>query len=225
VNVERLFDVDDRVALITGAASGLGFAMAEVLGINGAQLIMVDKDAAMLAGASERLRGAGVRCDAIVLDVTDAAAVKLEIAGALERHRRLDIAILNAGISLGQGFDTVAGQIENVPLEIWEKLLDVNLTGAFLTLRAVAPIMKQAALELAPFGVLVNGIAPGPFATQIGGGRINSPDAKAKFAAMSPLRRVANADEIKGVTLLLASGACSFMTGAVLPVDGGMCAQ
>jgi len=209
------------------------------------------------------LRGIGVRCDAIVLDVTDAAAVKLEIAGAFERHRRLDIAILNAGISVGQGFDVVAGQIENVSLQTWEKLLEVNLTGAFLTLRAVAPIMKaqrkgnvivvssmagirsqpsigygyiaskaavaaltkQAALELAPFGVLVNGIAPGPFATQIGGGRINSPDGNAKFAAMSPLRRVANADEIKGVTLLLASDACSFMTGTILPVDGGMCAQ
>jgi NAD(P)-dependent dehydrogenase (short-subunit alcohol dehydrogenase family) len=263
MKLDRLFDVTDRIALITGGASGLGFAMAEALGINGAKLVLIDKNEAALADACRRLEERAVRCEGVHLDVTDAQAVRREVLAIHQRHARIDIAILNAGISLGPGFDAPAGQLENVPLDTWNKLLDVNLTGAFVMLQAVSPLMKaqrsgrviivssmagvrsqpsigygyiaskagvvaltrQAALELAPFGVHINGIAPGPFSTQIGGGRINSPEGASRFAEMSPLRRVARPHEIQGVAMLLASDACSFMTGTVIPVDGGMCAQ
>jgi NAD(P)-dependent dehydrogenase (short-subunit alcohol dehydrogenase family) len=258
----ELFNVTGQVALVTGAASGLGLSMSEVLGANGARVIMIDVDETRLASSVGRLQELGVQAEGVVLDVSDAEAVKRVIGEISQRHSRLDIAMLNAGISGGPGFDVPAGQIENVHASGWGKVLDVNLSGTFFTLQTVAGIMKkqrsgrivvtssmagirsqpsigysyiaskaavaalirQTALELAPFDVQINGIAPGPFSTQIGEGRINSPEVAQHFAAMTPLNRVASAEEIKGVTMFLSSRASSFMTGAVVPVDGGMSA-
>jgi NAD(P)-dependent dehydrogenase (short-subunit alcohol dehydrogenase family) len=262
VKTQQLFDVAGRVALVTGAAGGLGFAMAEVLADNGAHVVMTDIDTDRMATAAQRLLDAGLRVETIALDVTRAVSVAAAVDEVVDRHGRLDIAIVNAGVSIGPGFTAPEGQIENVRVGDWQRVLDVNLSGAFCTLQAVTALMKrqaagriivigsmagmrsqpsigyayvaskaaitavtrQAALEMAPFGVAVNGIAPGPFSTQIAGGRINHPDVAPRFAAMNPLNRVASASEIQGATLLLASDAGSFMTGAILAVDGGMSA-
>jgi NAD(P)-dependent dehydrogenase (short-subunit alcohol dehydrogenase family) len=87
---------------------------------------------------------------------------------------------------------------------------------------ALNNIVRQAALELARHNVRVNAIAPGPFLTNIGGGRLHrEPDVVKKFTDMVPLGRLGNTDEIKGLALLLASPAGSFITGAVIPIDGG----
>ncbi|MQA10765.1 MAG: SDR family oxidoreductase [Pseudonocardiaceae bacterium] len=93
------------------------------------------------------------------------------------------------------------------------------------TKAAVVNLMKQAALELAPYGVTVNAIAPGPFRTNIGGDGGPSPDVEARWAETVPLGRMANPRELYGLALLLASPASSFMTGAVYPVDGGALAR
>ncbi len=90
------------------------------------------------------------------------------------------------------------------------------------TKAAVNNLVRQAALELAPYNVLVNAIAPGPFLTNIAGGRLHrEPETVQKFADMVPLGRIARPDELKGLALLLASPASSFITGAVIPIDGG----
>lgn len=90
------------------------------------------------------------------------------------------------------------------------------------TKAAVANLVRQAAIELGPFNVLVNAIAPGPFRTNIAGGRMHSDrEVERVFAKSCPLGRVAEPDEIKGLALLLASPAASYMTGAVIPIDGG----
>jgi NAD(P)-dependent dehydrogenase (short-subunit alcohol dehydrogenase family) len=87
---------------------------------------------------------------------------------------------------------------------------------------AVANIARQAAVELAPFNIRVNAIAPGPFMTNIAGGRMKTqPEVVKIFANLSPMGRVADPNEIKGLALLLASPAGSYMTGAVIPIDGG----
>jgi len=88
----------------------------------------------------------------------------------------------------------------------------------------VAHLVKLVAAELGPFNVRVNGIAPGPFVTNIAGGRMRDPEAQAKFVATVPLGRVAQVDEIKGLALFLASGASSYITGAIIPIDGGTAA-
>jgi NAD(P)-dependent dehydrogenase (short-subunit alcohol dehydrogenase family) len=91
---------------------------------------------------------------------------------------------------------------------------------------AVNNIVRHAAVELAPHNVRVNAIAPGPFRTNIAGGRLHrEPEVVKKFAAMVPLGRIGEPDEIKGLALLLASPAGRFITGAVIAIDGGTTAK
>lgn len=258
-----LFDVSGRVALVTGAAGGLGLAMAEVLAVNGALVGMADVDVDRLNVATQGLVDAGHQAEALPLDVTQPEAIVATVEGLCARHGRLDIAIVNAGVSIGPGFTVTEGEVDRIRLADWQRVLDVNLTGAFATLQAATAAMKrqrsgrivvigsmagmrsqpsigyayiaskaaitavtrQTALEMAPYGVAVNGIAPGPFSTQIAGGRINHPEVAPIFAAMSPMHRIGNSAEIQGAVMLLCSGAGSFMTGAILSVDGGMSAQ
>jgi NAD(P)-dependent dehydrogenase (short-subunit alcohol dehydrogenase family) len=89
------------------------------------------------------------------------------------------------------------------------------------TKAAVVNLVRQAAMDLARYNVLINGIAPGPFRTNIGGGRMQDSATEAAFAESLPLGRIGSPEEIKGAALLLASQASSFMTGAIIPVDGG----
>lgn len=256
----ELFDVAGRVAFITGAASGLGLAMAEILAENGARVAMADVDAESLRRETQRLKQAGHAAEPVVLDVADLERLRAAIDETAKRHGRLDAVFANAGISAGPGYQTEVGRIENVSLDAWERVLRVNLTSVFVTMQAAAAHMKaqkngrivvtssiggmqseplvgyayaatkaainnlvrQAAMELAPYNVLVNAIAPGPFLTNIAGGRLHREPAVVKmFESMVPLGRLGGVDEIKGLTLFLASQASSFLTGAVIPIDGG----
>lgn len=251
----RLFDVKGHVAMVTGAASGLGLAMAEVMAGSGATVVMVDIDRTGLAEAERGLAEAGRRIETAVLDVADREAVERCIAETARRHGRLDAVFANAGISAGPDARALA-----TAWTTWDQVLAINLTGVFATIRAAAAVMKpqragrivvtasvaglrgepmvgyayaatkaavanlvrQAAIELGPFNVLVNAIAPGPFRTNIAGGRMHTDrDAERAFAEACPLGRVAEPDEIKGLALLLASPAASYITGAVIPIDGG----
>lgn len=90
---------------------------------------------------------------------------------------------------------------------------------------AVNNLVRQAAVELAPFNVLVNAIAPGPFATGINGGRLRLPESAERMRSYIPLGRIAQPQEIQGLALLLASPASSYMTGAIIPIDGGASAR
>ena len=259
-----MFDVGGQLALVTGAASGLGLAMAEVLLEAGATVVMVDHDAPTLDRATQRLRESGFSAvHNRLVDVSQEEAVDAlfdEVAASLGAP---DIVFANAGISAGRGFVVETGQLQNVRLDDWQRVLDINLSGVMLTLRAAARLMKplgrgriivtasiaglraeslsgyayvtskaavinlvrQAAVELAPHGVLVNAIAPGPFATEINGGRLKLPESAERMSTYIPLGRIAAVDEIKGIALLLASSASSYITGAVIPVDGGASAR
>jgi NAD(P)-dependent dehydrogenase (short-subunit alcohol dehydrogenase family) len=89
------------------------------------------------------------------------------------------------------------------------------------TKAAVANLVRQAARELAPHNVMVNAIAPGPFLTSLGSGRLFDPKTNEAFIDLVPLRRIAHVGEMKGLALLLGSDASSFITGTVIPIDGG----
>jgi NAD(P)-dependent dehydrogenase (short-subunit alcohol dehydrogenase family) len=255
-----LFDVRDARVLVTGAASGLGSAIAEVMSDEGALVTLADVDAPRLELLAERLaeRGGVVRCAHV--DVADAAQVDAAVAGVVAEHGGLDVAFANAGISLEPGIGDPGGGLAAVNREAWERVLAVNLDGVMATIRAAAAPMReqgsgrivvtastaglrtdpmvgysyaatkaavigaarQAALELAPDGVLVNVIAPGPIrGTRIGGDAPATPELEQAWADTVALGRMGEPEDIKGVALLLASPASRWMTGAVIPVDGG----
>lgn len=255
----RLFDVSGKRVVVTGAASGLGFAMAEAMAESGAVVMLNDVNPETLDQSASVLSQRGLRVSAYRADVSDHAQVRALFQEAVTTLGGVDVAFINAGIGAGKNFRDPAGRLEAFSREDWDKVMRLNLDGAFASLQASAGIMKrqragsivvtastaglraepmvgyaylaakaalinlvrQAALELAPYGVRANAIAPGPFRTNIGGPRPRPPQVEALFTNSIPLRRWGEPEEVKGIALLLASPAASFMTGGVYAVDGG----
>ena len=262
--MSKIFNLNGRVAFVTGAASGLGFAMAEAFAEESAFVVLADIDAPGLERAVGRLTQAGLKAEGVSLDVREPARIRETIESAAAKHGRLDIVVANAGISGGPPFSEPAGQIENIDLATWDNVVRINQTGVFATMQAAARVMKPrksgriivtcsisgmrtgaisgysyaatkaavvhlvhlAAVELAPHNIMVNGVAPGPFLTNIAGGRLRREPERAAFMASTvPMKRMADPAEIKGLALLLASDASSYLTGTVIPIDGGATAM
>jgi NAD(P)-dependent dehydrogenase (short-subunit alcohol dehydrogenase family) len=265
--LNRLFGVRDLSVVVTGAASGLGFAMAEVLAECGARVTLADIDETRLAASTKRLADAGCRARSFVVDVRDESSVDALIDDVVATEGRVDVVFANAGLASVPGFRVDDGQtLDTVERSDWDRVLSVNLNGVMFTMRAAAAAMKRqgsgrivvtasnaglrpeplvcygyaaskaavihlvrhAALELAPHGILVNAICPGPFyGTLIGGGVTEHPteEMKAMWATLIPLGRMAHPDELKGLVVLLASPASSYITGAAHVIDGGSLVQ
>jgi NAD(P)-dependent dehydrogenase (short-subunit alcohol dehydrogenase family) len=259
MTAQQMFDLTGKTAFVTGAGSGIGFAIAECLAENNARVVLADLNPENLERAVGRLTDRGLTCVAETVDVAHIDQIERAADRAVTRFGSLDIVAANAGISAGPGPTTEQGTIEAVQRERWSQVLDINLTGVFSTMQvasthmkrqrsgriivtastagfradpmvgyaysatkaAVINLVRQAAMDLARFNVLINAIAPGPFRTNIGGGRMQLVETEQAFADSLPLGRIGNPDEIKGAALLLASQASSFMTGAIIPVDGG----
>jgi len=265
MKAQQLFDVEGRIVAITGAASGIGLAYAEVMAANGAKVNLIDVDREALSAAVDRLRAEGATAHGEVADVTVPETLRQAFAHIVERHGKLDVVFANAGISGGPGFLDGAGErnpvgaIENLSLEVWNRVIATNTTSVFVTLQIVVPYMKQqgggriivtssisasktetlvssiyatskaavghlvrqAAHELARFGILVNAISPGPVVTNIGGGRLKSAESRKPFDRAAPLGRIATPQDLQGAALFLASPAASLITGAQIIIDGG----
>jgi NAD(P)-dependent dehydrogenase (short-subunit alcohol dehydrogenase family) len=259
----RLFDVHDVRVVVTGAASGLGFAMAEVLADCGALVTLADVDADLLEESTRSLADRGGKVRSAVVDVSDPDRVQGLIDEVVAADGGVDVVFANAGIAATPGWAVEGGQqLDTVERSVWDKVLAVNLNGILFTMKSAAGAMKrqgsgrivvtssvagirpepvvcygyiaskaavlnivrQAALELAPHGVRVNAICPGPFkGTRIGGGATLDPDSETEqqWVGTIPLRRMAEPEELKGLVLLLASPAGSFITGAAHVIDGG----
>jgi NAD(P)-dependent dehydrogenase (short-subunit alcohol dehydrogenase family) len=274
--VDDLFSVRDQVALVTGGASGLGYAFASILADAGARVVIADWDQAALKDAvtslgESALRGreaAGMTGPPLIqgrsVDVSHRKAVHDLVDHVVDVHGRIDIVFANAGIARGRPPLRPEGWLDDMDMAAYQALIDVNLHGVVYTVQAAARPMKrqksgsivttastaglrndpytpysytiakaavvnftkQAAHDLARWGVRVNAIAPGPFKTNLGGKREpTSADAEAMWKAVIPLGRMGDPAEIRGLALLLASNAGSFMTGGVYPIDGGALLQ
>ncbi|MEY2618614.1 MAG: hypothetical protein RL522_1616 [Pseudomonadota bacterium] len=149
MKAQDLFKVEGLAVAITGAASGIGLAYAQVMAENGAQVTLIDIHAEALSGAVQRLAAGGARVHGEVADVTDPVSVRRALQAVVDRHGRIDVLFANAGISGGPGFLTgdgqrnPAGALENLALETWDRVMTTNTRSVFLTLQAVVPHMKR----------------------------------------------------------------------------------
>ena len=242
--------LDGKVALITGAAMGIGAGIAEVFRAEGAHLVLVDVDEAALAGTAERL---GART--VVGDVSQATTGSAAVAACLQIHGRVDVLINNAAVLR-------TARLHELSEEDWDLVLDVSLKGPFLMTKAVIPAMleagggaivnvasisslivlpehaaycaakgglvqltRQAALEYALENVRVNCVAPGtvdtPLVQRFLADAPNATEVLADLRANHPIGRIGTAEEIGRAVAFLASDDASFVTGACLVADGG----
>jgi NAD(P)-dependent dehydrogenase (short-subunit alcohol dehydrogenase family) len=240
----------DRVALVTGAASGIGLATVERLLEAGWKVAAVDRDEGALAGIAAKI-GKPQRLFTSTLDVTNEAAAEKAIAMAGEALGRIDGVLNSAGIAADiPALDT--------PVDLFRKILDVNVVGTFIVARAAARVMRNTgggaivnissisglrgskgrsaygaskgavivltqvlANDLARYGIRVNAVAPGPVDTPMVQAMHGERD-RALWMRHIPLRRYAKPDEIASVIEFLLDGTrSSFMTGEIVAVDGG----
>lgn len=250
----QIFSVAGKAAFITGAASGLGRAMAEALAENGAKLALFDRDEGALEVTAKALRRTGAEVLALQGDVTDNAAVKAAIAQTLSDFGKLDIAVANAGVS-----DAQPGLLHQTTDADWARVLDVNLNGLFYTCRAaLAAMLPQGSGKLITVASMWGLAAPAgafprpAYAASKGavvnltremalhyadrGIQVNAlcpgifqtetrPRDPAAGIAYTPMGRLGRPDEIKGAVLFLASSASDFVTGTTLVIDGGVLAR
>src|SRR5262245_4233743 len=244
-----------KIALITGASKGLGRAMAMALGQEKATLALVSRDKDQMDATAHAVRGAGGTAHTFKADVTDEQQVLRLAAAVEEQFGKIQILINNAGINIRK-------PVTDFTLEEWRRVLDTNLTGAFLMCRSFIPLMRgqgygriinmtsimshvsiahrsaytaskagllgftrTLALELAPDAITVNGISPGPIATEMNLPITQNPELNQQFISRIPLGRWGKVDEVGQLALYLSSAEAGFITGADLLIDGGWWAQ
>jgi len=250
--IKELFDLSGRVAIVTGGSRGLGREMAEGLAEAGAALMLCARREEWLTPTLKEMRARGFRVEGLVADVSRPRDVQAVVDHALAAFERIDILINNAGVTWGE-------DPEAMPLEKWQKVIDVNLTGAFLFSQAAGREMlkrrygrvinvaslaglrssvrgphyaayaaskaglmgltRELAASWGRQGIRVNAIAPGFFHSRMADPAI--PIAEPDLQANSPIPRVGEAGELKGVAVFLAADASNYVTGQVVAVDGG----
>ncbi len=251
-HVKELFDLSGRVAIVTGGSRGLGKEMAEGLAEAGASLMLCARREGWLTPTLDEFRGRGFTVEGALCDVVRQEQVRAVVEKTLEAYGQVDILVNNAGVSWG-------ARPEEMPLDKWEKVLGVNLTGAFLFAQAAGREMlrlgygrivnvssvsglqssadgphyvgyaaskagllgltRELAATWGREGIRVNAIAPGFFHSRLADAVIEQ--AEASIKARSPIPRVGDAGELKGVAVFLASDASNYITGQTIVVDGG----
>ncbi len=243
-----------RVAVVTGASRGLGKAIATALAGAGASAVLVGRDRQALEGVLRELAG-GARHLSCIADITDPAAVDALAARVLEEFGRADILVNNAGINIRKPLQEFTFEewqsviatnlfgpvlcskafLSAMVRQSYGRILNMGSIMARVALPGrtaycaskggLVAMTRSLALELAPHGVTVNAISPGPFATEMNRPLMDDPVKNAEFLSKIPLGRWGRVEEIGSLVVFLASEAAGFITGADLLIDGGWTAQ
>ena len=255
MNVREMFDLSGKVAIVTGGGRGIGLKMAEGLAEVGASIVLCSRKVENCQKAAQDLARLGVKTLAMACDVKSQASIQSVVDTTSEKFGRLDILVNNSGVSWG-------GAVEEYSLEGWEKVMDTNMTGAFLFSQTAGRVMirqksgsiiniasvmgvigiqegadaiaysaskgalitftKDLAAKWAKYSIRVNAIAPGWFPTDMT--KWVFEHHSKKILSFVPMGRFGEPEELKGAVVYLASDASRYVTGIVLPVDGGQLA-
>ncbi len=250
--MSELFSLEGRVALVTGASRGLGWAIAETFAAHGAEVVLSSRDQAALDERAETLKGRGHKARAMAFDVTDRAAVTEAVRSVAAEHGRLDILVNNAGIVHRDPVTELADAD-------WDRVIETNLTAGFRLAReaskpmvaqghgriintasimgpiarpgiapyvaakaGLAALTRTLAVELGPEGITSNAIAPGYISTEMTADLEANPDFNSFVCTRTPLGRWGRPAEIGAIALFLASEAAAYVNGHVLVADGGL---
>jgi len=242
--------LEGRVAVVTGAGRGIGAAVSCLFARAGAQVALLDRDAAGVTRSAESIGLNGGEALAFPTDITDGFAVERTLDAVVDEWGRLDILVNNAGMRR-------EAPLKDVTEEDWAEILDVNLRASLVCAQAAAPHMEARgfgrilsaasfaaraghpnqtaysaakggiigmtrtwARELGPKGITANAVAPGFIESELGPPLL--PEVRERILARLPAGRLGSREEVASVYLFLASDLASFINGAVIGVDGGL---
>jgi NAD(P)-dependent dehydrogenase (short-subunit alcohol dehydrogenase family) len=248
-------DLTGRTAVVIGATSGLGKAIALGLADAGADVVPTGRRVELAAEAAREVEARGRRSLAIAADVSDTSSIQELADTVIEKFGKVDILVNAAG-------RTIRRPTLDVSDDEWDGIMDTNLTGMLRACRAfgrymierrygriinigsltsvvalyevaaygaskagVAALTKSLAVEWAPHGVCVNAILPGVFRTAINEGLLDGTERGRELLIRTPMRRFGQPEEVAGAAVFLASEAAGFVTGHLLAVDGGFLAS
>ncbi len=250
---KNLFDMTGRVAVVTGASSGLGVQMAKAFARQGADLAILARRKEKLEEVAKEIRTLGVKCFPVQCDITDTEAVKRAAKLVEDEYGKVDVLVNNAGSGS-------VGPAEETTDESWLHTLNVDLTGVFKVSREFAKMMiknkygriinissmyglvgnmalpssayhaakggvvnltRALAAEWAKYGITVNSICPGYFATELTEDTLKTESFTNYMKANVPVGRYGNEGELDSTAVYLASESSSYVNGVIIPVDGG----
>lgn len=246
------FDLTGKVAVVTGASSGLGQQFARALSEQGCDVAILARRKERLENLAIELKKTGHDCLPVACDLCDENSIQKAVQTIVEHFGKIDILVNNAGV-----VEYSAGLHDHTTQQ-WDKVLDTDLKGVFLMAREVSPIMmkqnsgkiiniasvggiqagpaqvsyfaakggvvnltKAMAGDLAPHGILVNAIAPGVYDTEMTHDALDAPGSLVLKNRVA-LKRFGKEGEMNGALIYFASDACTYTTGQVLVIDGGM---
>jgi len=251
--IKELMNLDGRVSVVTGGATGLGLQMATGLAEAGSHIVVCSRKLENCEAAAQQIAKLGVQTLAVACDVTKPDQVEAMKEAMLKKFGRVDILVNNAGRAW-------AAPPEDTPLERWQQVFDLNITAPFLCAQALGREMikqkrgkiiniasiaglvgrnprayssisysaskgalvnftRDLAVKWAQHNIQVNAICPGFFVTPLNQKLYEKN--KENIDREIPLGHTGGADDLKGMAVLLASDASNFITGAIIPVDGG----
>ena len=251
----RSLDLTGRTAVVIGATSGIGKAIALGLADAGADVVPTGRRAELAAAAAREVEARGRRSLATTADVSDTTSLQTLYDAAVAKFGKVDILVNAAG-------RTIRRPTLDVSDSEWDDILDTNLTGMLRACRifgrhmverrhgriinigsltsvvalhevaaygaskaGVASLTKSLAVEWGPYGVCVNAILPGVFRTALNEGLLDGTERGRELLTRTPMRRFGQPEEVAGAAVFLASDAASFVTGHLLAVDGGFLAS